>query len=344
MESTTSTMEGMEIKKEGWEMQENYWKDKNVFITGCTGLLGSWLTKKLVEQKANVVGLIRDLVPRSNLNLSGFNEKITTVRGELEDYLLLERTLNEYEIDSVFHLGAQTIVTIANRNPLPTFNTNIKGTWNLLEASRRSPTIERIVFASSDKAYGAQEKLPYNEDTPLEGRHPYDVSKSCADLICRSYYETYDLPVCITRCGNFYGGGDLNFNRIVPGTIRSILRNQRPIIRSDGSMIRDYFYIEDGVGAYLTLAEKMDNPKIHGNGFNFSNEKPLDVVGIVNMVLQVMGSDLEPLILNQASNEIGKQYLSSEKAKNLLNWKPLYNIEDGLEKTVDWYKKFLENE
>lgn len=323
-------------------MQENYWKDKNVFITGCTGLLGSWLTKKLVEQEANVVGLIRDLVPRSNLNWSGFNEKITTVRGELEDYFLLERTLNEYEIDSVFHLGAQTIVTIANRNPISTFETNIKGTWNLLEACRRSPTIERIVFASSDKAYGAQEKLPYNEETPLEGRHPYDVSKSCADLICRSYYETYDLPVCITRCGNFYGGGDLNFNRIVPGTIRSILRNQRPIIRSDGSMIRDYFYIEDGVGAYLTLAENMDKPKIHGNGFNFSNEEPLNVVGIVHKVLQVMGSDLEPLILNQASNEIESQYLSSEKAKSLLNWKPLYSMEKGLEKTVNWYKIFFD--
>ncbi|WP_321422003.1 GDP-mannose 4,6-dehydratase [uncultured Methanobacterium sp.] len=324
-------------------MKEDYWKDKNVFITGCTGFLGSWLTKKLVEQDANVIGLIRDLVPRSNLNWSGFHDKIITVRGELEDYFLLERVLNEYEIDSVFHLGAQTIVTIANRNPLSTFDTNIKGTWNLLEACRRSPTLERIVFASSDKAYGAQNNLPYDEKTPLEGRHPYDVSKSCADLICRSYYETYELPVCVTRCGNFYGGGDLNFNRIVPGTIRSILRNQRPIIRSDGSMIRDYFYIEDGAEAYLTLAEKMDNLKIHGHGFNFSNEEPVDVVGIVESVLKVMDSDLEPVILNQASNEIENQYLSSEKAKSLLNWTPTYTIEEGLKKTVDWYKKFLKH-
>lgn len=332
----------MEIRKDE-KLQENYWKDKNVFITGCTGLLGSWLTKKLVEQEANVVGLIRDLVPRSNLNWSGFNEKITTVRGELEDYFILERTLNEYEIDSVFHLGAQTIVTIANRNPLSTFNTNIKGTWNLLEACRRSPSVEKIVFASSDKAYGAQEKLPYNEDTPLEGRHPYDVSKSCADLICRSYHETYDLPVCITRCGNFYGGGDLNFNRIVPGTIRSILRNQRPIIRSDGSMIRDYFYIEDGAEAYLSLAEHMDNPKIHGHGFNFSNEEPVDVIGIVGKVLKVMHSNLKPVILNQASNEIESQYLSSKKAKTILNWTPTYTMEEGLEKTIEWYKYFFQN-
>ena len=256
-------------------MENNFWKGKNVFITGCTGLLGSWLTKALVERGANVIGLIRDLVPKSNLNWSGFNKKITTIRGELEDYVLLERALNEYEIDSVYHLGAQTIVTIANRNPISTFETNIKGTWNLLEACRRSPKIERIIFASSDKAYGAQDKLPYNEETPLEGRHPYDVSKSCADLLCQSYHETYNLPVCITRCGNFYGGGDLNFNRIVPGTIRSVLNKEQPIIRSNGKMIRDYFYIEDGVEAYLTLAEKMDEDNIHGEAFNFSNEEPL---------------------------------------------------------------------
>ena len=204
-------------------MEDEFWKDRNVLVTGCTGLLGSWLTKSLVEKEANVVGLIRDLVPRSNLNWSGFNNNIISVRGEIEDYFLLERTINEYEIDTVFHLAAQTIVTIANRNPISTFKANIEGTWNILEACRRSPLVKRIIVASSDKAYGDQEKLPYDEKTPLEGRHPYDVSKSCADLICRSYFETYGLPVCTTRCGNFYGGGDLNFNRIVPGTIRSIL-------------------------------------------------------------------------------------------------------------------------
>jgi len=225
-------------------LHKKFWEDKNVFITGCTGLLGSWLTKALVERGANIIGLIRDLVPKSNLEWSGFNGKIITVRGELEDYFLLERILNEYEIDTVFNLAAQTIVTIANRNPISTFQTNIKGTWNILEACRRSPKVERIIFASSDKAYGAQNKLPYNEDTPLEGRHPYDVSKSCADLLCKSYYETYGLPVCVTRCGNFYGGGDLNFNRIVPGTIRSVIKAKKPVIRSDGTMIRDYFYIE----------------------------------------------------------------------------------------------------
>jgi CDP-glucose 4,6-dehydratase len=322
-------------------MENNFWKEKNVFITGCTGLLGSWLTKALVERDANVIGLIRDLVPKSNLNWSGFNKKITTVRGELEDYFLLERTLNEYEIDSVFHLGAQTIVTIANQNPISTFETNIKGTWNLLEACKRSPKIDRIVFASSDKAYGSQEKLPYNEETPLEGRHPYDVSKSCADLLCQSYYESYHLPVCITRCGNFYGGGDLNFNRIVPGTIRSILNNEQPIIRSDGKRIRDYFYIEDGVEAYLTLAEHMESKSLHGEAFNFSNEEPLTVLEIVNRILTVMNSDLEPLVLNESSNEIESQFLSANKARNVLKWFPHYTLEESLNKTVNWYKTFF---
>ena len=325
-------------------MSKEFWDDRNVFITGCTGLLGSWLTKALVERGANVTGLIRDWVPQSNLNWSGFNNKINIVRGELEDYFLLERTLNEYEIDTVFNLAAQTIVTIANRNPLSTFETNIKGTWNILEACRRSNLVKRVVFASSDKAYGSQDELPYDESTPLEGRHPYDVSKSCADLLCRSYYETYQLPVCVTRCGNFYGGGDLNFNRIVPGTIRSLLHNERPIIRSDGTMVRDYFYIEDGAKAYMTLAEQIEEKEIAGEAFNFSSEKPLKVLEIVDKVIEVMDSDLEPKILNETSNEIEKQYLSAQKAKDVLNWTPSYTIEEGLKKTVEWYKMLFNSE
>lgn len=324
-------------------MSDNFWKDRSVFVTGCTGLLGSWLTKSLVEKKANVVGLIRDSVPKSNLNWSGFNNDIVTVRGAVEDYFLLERTINEYEVDAVFHLAAQTIVTIANRNPISTFKSNIEGTWNILEACRRAPMISRIVVASSDKAYGDQVKLPYDENTPLEGRHPYDVSKSCADLICRAYFETYALPVCVTRCGNFYGGGDLNFNRIVPGTIRSVLNNQRPIIRSDGTFLRDYFYIKDGAEAYLHLAKNMEDKNIHGDAFNFSTEKPLTVVDIVEKVLETMKSDLEPTILNKATNEIKDQYLSPQKARNLLNWKPLYTLEEGLKETVEWYETFFKS-
>lgn len=321
-------------------MNHEFWKDRNVFISGCTGLLGSWLTKKLVHNGANVIGLIRDAVPKSNLNWSGFQDEIVTVRGEIEDYFVLERILNEYEVDCVFHLAAQTIVTIANRNPLSTFEANIKGTWNILEASRRSPLVKRIVVASSDKAYGSQEKLPYSEETALEGKHPYDVSKSCADLLCGAYHQTYDLPVCITRCGNFYGGGDLNFNRLIPGTIRSILECKKPIIRSNGQMIRDYFYIEDGAEAYMLLGEKMDK-KIHGEAFNFSNEKPMTVLEMVNTILKIMNSDLKPIILNESSNEIEKQYLSSRKAHTVLGWKSHYKLEEGLEKTIQWYQNFL---
>ncbi len=322
-------------------MSDSFWKDRNVFITGCTGLLGSWLTKSLTEKNANVVGLIRDIVPKSNLNYSGIEDRIITVRGDLVDPLLLERVINEYEIDTVFHLAAQTIVTIANRNPISTFKSNIEGTWNILEACRRAPLVNRIVVASSDKAYGDQLNLPYDERTPLEGRHPYDVSKSCADLICRAYFETYGLPVCVTRCGNFYGGGDLNFNRIVPGTIRSLINNERPVIRSDGNFLRDYFYIEDGARSYMLLAEKMGDPSIHGEAFNFSTEHPLSVLNIVEKIIQAMGSDLEPDIRNQATNEIRDQYLSAEKARFILDWQPTFTLEEGLKRTIEWYKAFL---
>jgi CDP-glucose 4,6-dehydratase len=324
------------------KMGKYYWADKNVFITGCTGLLGSWLTIELVKRGANVVGLVRDLVPKSNLNWSGFNDKISVVRGELEDFFVLERALNEYEIDTVFHLGAQTIVSIANRNPLSTFESNIKGTWNLLEACRRVPTVCRVVVASTDKAYGDQENLPYDENSPLLGSHPYDVSKSCADLLSQAYYKTYQLPVCVTRCGNFYGGGDLNFNRIVPGTIKAVINNTPPIIRSDGTYIRDYFYVLDAVEAYLFLTEKMDSLKIHGEAFNFSNEIQVTVLELTEKILELMGrKDLRPRILNEAKNEIKHQYLSAEKARKVLGWKPKYTLEQGLKETIEWYREYF---
>lgn len=321
---------------------QHFWRDRPVLVTGCTGLLGSWLTSDLVEQGANVVGLIRDTVPRTNFLGLGLHERITTVRGEIEDYFLLERVLNEYEIETVFHLAAQTIVTIANRNPLSTFDTNIKGTWNLLEACRRSPTVKRIVVASSDKAYGDQKKLPYQEDAPLQGAHPYDVSKSAADLLATTYWQTYRLPVCVTRCGNLFGGGDLNFNRIVPGTIRSVLRNESPIIRSDGTLKRDYFYVRDAADAYLRLAERMDDADCHGEAFNFSLEQPMTVLEITRAILlQMKKTNLKPDIRNEAAGEILNQYLSAEKARKALGWKPRYSLAEGLQETIQWYAEYF---
>ncbi len=322
--------------------QRSFWTDRPTFVTGGTGLVGSWLVRRLVAVGADVVCLVRDWVPQSELVRTGTLNHVKVVRGDICDREILERTLGEYEIDTVIHLAAQTIVTIANRNPISTFESNIAGTWNLLEASRRSPKVKQIVVASSDKAYGDQEQLPYYEDTPLQGQHPYDVSKSCADLIAHMYAESYDLPVVITRCGNFYGGGDLNWNRIVPGTIRSILRGQNPIIRSDGSYVRDYFYVEDGAAAYMHLAEQLaKTPLLRGQAFNFSNEIQMTVSQIVKKILLLMGSNLQPDILNETSNEISHQYLSAEKARAQLGWKPLFDFEQGLKQTIAWYKDFL---
>jgi CDP-glucose 4,6-dehydratase len=322
-----------------------YWKNRNVLVTGGTGLLGSHLTGLLVERGANVVVLVRDMVPKSNLIRAGIYDEINVVRGCVEDYFTLERALNEYEVDTVFHLAAQTIVGIANDNPLSTFESNIKGTWCLLEACRRVPAVRKIVIASSDKAYGDQAKLPYNEDTPLQGAHPYDVSKSCADLLARAYYVTYQSPVCVTRCGNFYGPGDLNFNRIVPGTIRAVLNNEAPVIRSDGTYIRDYFYVKDAALAYLHLAEKMEDKSIHGEAFNFSNELQIPVLELVQKILKLMGrTDLKPVVLNQASREIKHQYLAAGKARQRLGWKPKYNLDDALKETIAWYTEFFRGE
>lgn len=320
----------------------NFWKDRNVFITGCTGLLGSWMTESLYRKGANVVGLIRDLVPGSNLNELGCWDKINIVRGEVEDYPLLERALNEYEIDTVFHLAAQTIVSIANRAPLSTFDSNIKGTWNLLEACRRVETVKRVVAASSDKAYGYHEQLPYTEGAALQGRHPYDVSKSCADLIARAYYETFDLPVSVTRCGNLYGGGDLNWNRIIPGTIRSAYYDEEPIIRSDGNYIRDYFFVKDAVAGYLLQAEKTAEEGVRGEAFNFSDERQNTVLELVRLILKLMGKEeIKPRILDQVEGEIKHQYLSSAKARKILGWKPIYRLEDGLKETISWYRDYF---
>lgn len=320
-----------------------HWKGRPTLVTGSTGLVGGWLVQQLVDDGADVVCLIRDWVPQSNLILRGLTDRVKVVRGDIEDQAVMERALGEYEVDTVLHLAAQTIVGTGNRNPISTFETNIKGTWTVLEACCRSPTVKQIVIASSDKAYGHTEKLPYGEDTPLSGRHPYDVSKSCADLIAQAYAATYELPVAITRCGNFYGGGDLNWNRIVPGTIRSVLQGERPILRGDGHSLREYLFVEDAVSAYMTLAEALTNRRdLIGKAYNFGHNKPWTVLDVVNDILRITGrTDLKPDIRDEARNEIPNQYLDPTRAQTELGWKPRFTLQEGLERTVAWYKNFL---
>lgn len=319
------------------------WTSTNVFVTGASGLLGSALVEELVARGANVTCLVRDWVPQSRLIGADLAQRCNLVRGELEDHELVLRALNEYEVECVFHLGAQTIVGTASRSPLSTFEANIKGTWVLLEACRQLPRlVKRVLVASSDKAYGSHDKLPYTEDAPLVGRFPYDVSKSCADLLCTSYFHTYRLPVAITRCGNLYGAGDLNWNRLIPGTLRALLRGERPVVRSDGSFVRDYFYVRDAVEAYLRLAEQLGEPRFHGEAFNFGTEEPKSVLEIVELLARLTGrSDLPPRILNEASHEIPRQFLDCTKARAWLAWRPRRTLEQGLAETLAWYRQAL---
>ena len=314
-----------------------------MFVTGATGLLGSWLVEALLDRQARVTCLVRDDVPASRLVRGGAIQRVNVVRGDLTEYDTLVRALNEYEVNTVFHLGAQTIVGTASRSALSTFESNIRGTWTLLEAGRQNARlVERIVVASSDKAYGGHETLPYTESTPLEGRFPYDVSKSCADLVAMSYFHSYRTPVAVTRCGNLFGGGDLNWNRLIPGTIRSVLRGESPLIRSNGRLIRDYFYVPDAVDAYLRLAERLPADDVIGQAFNFGIETPMGVLEVVDRLLGLMGAtDLEPTVLDETSGEILRQYLDCGKARQILGWEPSHSLDDGLTDTIAWYRDFL---
>lgn len=324
------------------EERKDFWRDRPTLITGATGILGSWMARTLVDLGADVVGLIRDWVPQSELIRSGTINRIKTIRGDIRDANTMNRAFSEYEIDTCFHLAAQTIVGIANRMPVPTLETNIQGTWTVLEAARTWGATKRILVASSDKAYGDHEVLPYSEIAPLQGRHPYDVSKSCADLISMAYANTYGLPVAITRCGNLYGGGDLNWNRIVPGTMRAVLRGEPPIIRSDGSPRRDYVFVLDIVDAYLTLAEAMIDGAFTGEAFNFGLDQPMSALEMVKRIITLSPNPtLEPIVQGNAPNEIQNQYLSSAKAHSLLGWQPRYTLDEGLEMTMRWYSEHL---
>jgi CDP-glucose 4,6-dehydratase len=322
--------------------KRDFWRDRPVLVTGATGLLGGWLVSRLVALGADVVCLVRDWVPQSILISGDLLDRVRIARGDINDQECLERVLSEYEIDTVQHLAAQTIVGVGLKSPIGTFETNIGGTWRLLEACRRVG-VKQVVVASSDKAYGEQAVLPYAEDMPLDGRHPYDASKSCADILTQTYAHTYGVKAAITRCGNFYGGGDLNWNRLFPGTIRSVLRGQRPVIRSDGTFVRDYIYIEDAAEAYLGLAMALARrDDLACQAFNFSTETPLSARAAVDKILVAMGSTLEPDIRNEARAEIKNQFLSAKKARDVLGWKPVYAVDDALARTIHWYRDYFE--
>lgn len=336
------TLENMGIINKPALEEQSFWRERKVFVTGATGMVGSWLIKELIKKGANIFALIRDTDPHSELFRSGACRRVSIINGCVEDYQTLERAISENAIETVFHLAAQAIVTVAQRSPLLTFETNIRGTYNLLEACRiHQNIVQQVVVASSDKAYGTHIDLPYQENMALGGRHPYEVSKSCTDLLAQSYFYSYGLPVGIVRCGNIYGGGDLNWSRIIPGTIRSLLKGEAPIIRSDGKYVRDYIYVKDVVNAYMRIANNLKEVK--GSALNISNETPISVVEIVNIICRLMKLDhLQPQVLNQVKGgEIISQYLSSKKAKDLLNWRPEYSLANGLVETIDWYKNFF---
>jgi len=306
-------------------------------------MVGGWVVHALLEAGARVIAVVRDTDPRAEFFRSGAVGQATLVAGQLQDYATLERTINKYEVDTVIHLGAQAIVTAAERSPLETFESNIRGTYNLLEACRVHPDlVKRVAVASSDKAYGDNSGKPYSEDLPLLARHPYDVSKTCGDLLAQTYAYTYGLPVTIARCGNIYGGGDLNWSRLVPGTIRSFRQNQSPQIRSDGSNVRDYLYVKDAASAYLTLAERAADDGVRGEAFNFSAGEPRSVLEMVGCIASLMGkAHLQPRILDQAKHEIRHQVLVADKARATLGWQPEHTLENGLKETIAWYDGFL---
>jgi CDP-glucose 4,6-dehydratase len=324
-----------------WQPSQSFWEGRPVAVTGATGFVGAHLTAELVSLGARVVVLRRDEVPANPVS-DAWAGRVSVVRGQLEDQEPVERLLTEYDVATVFHLAAQSQVGVANINPGATFSTNVRGTWSLLEAVRRTGSVSQVVVASSDKAYGTQSQLPYVEDSPLNAVHPYDVSKACADLISICYGTCYDVTVAVTRCGNFFGPGDINWSRLVPGTIRSVLRGESPVLRSDGTMVRDYLYVKDGARAYLQLAEALErDSSLSAQAFNFSLEQPLSVLEMLDRIQKAAGTSLELDIRDSAKHEIQAQYLSAEKARSVLGWEPVFSLDHGLQETVDWYRTFL---
>ncbi len=312
---------------------------RSVFVTGAYGLLGSWLVRALVARGERVVVLQRDRAPRSALLLDGVHDALDVVHGDLNEAGLVARALGEYEVDTVFHLAAQTIVGTANRSPLATFESNVRGTWTLLEACRLHGA-ERVVVAASDKAYGASATLPYREDMPLDPRFPYDVSKAATDMIARSYWHTFGLPVAVTRFANLYGGGDLNRSRLIPEAVGAALAGRAPVIRSDGSPERDFLYVEDAVEAYLRLADALDGAGAGGEAFNAGGGEPHAVRDVVARICALAGTDVAPDVRGSGTpdGEIDRQYVDAAKLRALTGWGPRVDLDEGLRRTIEWYR------
>jgi CDP-glucose 4,6-dehydratase len=326
---------------EGLVMRKSFWKNKRVLITGYEGFLGSWLTKFLLDEGASITGL--DILTRRKKTVLTPAEldAITIVKGSVENFKLLTEICARNSVEFIFHLGAKALVGECYENPRKAFSVNIEGTWNILEACRLNKKIKGVIVASSDKAYGSHTRLPYREDFALQGDHPYDASKSCADLLSDTYFHTYGIPVCITRCGNLYGPGDFNFSRIVPDTIRCGLTHKQLSIRSDGKFVRDYVYVKDIALAYMLLAQNMHKKGVCGEAFNFSDEKPLSVVNMVKEIYLRLGVTPDYVIQNKANFEIREQFLCSRKARRMLGWKPQYTLQRGLQETIQWYKTII---
>jgi CDP-glucose 4,6-dehydratase len=312
----------------------------SAFVTGAYGLLGTWLVRALVRDGVEVTVLRRDATPRSALVLEGLEAQVNVVTGDLVGAGVVERALGEYEVDSVFHLAAQTIVGTANRSPASTWDTNLRGTWTVLEACRLHP-VARVVVAASDKAYGQHAELPYREDFALQPRYPYDVSKAATDLIARSYWHTYELPVATTRFANLYGGGDTNRSRLVPEAIDAALAGRRPVIRSDGTPERDFLYVEDAVAAYLQIAAALDGDGARGEAFNAGGGEPHAVREVVERICAIAGTDVQPDIRGTGTpaGEIDRQYVDTTKLRELTGWQPEVGLEEGLRRTVTWYRE-----
>jgi CDP-glucose 4,6-dehydratase len=323
---------------------DGFWNGRPVLITGGQGFIGCWVTEALLDRRAEVVAVIRDEPANSRFAIEGMGARVTRVRADLRDMAELLRIVNEYSIEAVFHLAAQTIVGTAHRSPLSTFETNIRGTYNLLEACRLAGSVNRVVVASSDKAYGAHEKLPYAESAPLQPTFPYDVSKACTDLIARSYFSTYGLPVAVTRLANVYGGGDFNFSRIIPETARALIEDRRPVLRSDATPQRDFIYAEDAASAYVAIGEALDRDDVAGRAFNAGAGSPISVKEVVAKLIAVSGKHIEPDVRGKGAppGEIDRQFLDSRLIRDTLGWKPQWDLEDGLRATYRWYEQNLD--